>query len=59
MGYTVVHDRGGAPERAVVIATTPDGRRCVAASTDTDLVTAMLADEWVGREVHVTGSVFG
>jgi acetyl-CoA C-acetyltransferase len=57
-GYTVVHDRGGEPERAVVVATTPDGRRCVAESTDTSLATVMTSDEWVGREVRVDGSSF-
>jgi acetyl-CoA C-acetyltransferase len=57
-GYTVVHDRSGSPERAIVVATTPDGRRCVAASTDVDLCAAMVADEWVGRDVHVDRSTF-
>ncbi|MEX1009232.1 MAG: acetyl-CoA acetyltransferase [Acidimicrobiia bacterium] len=57
-GYTVVHDRRGSPERAIIVATTPDGRRCVAASTDLDLAAAMLTDEWVGRDVQVTGSTF-
>jgi acetyl-CoA C-acetyltransferase len=57
-GYTVVHDRSGNPERAIVVATTPDGRRCVASTTETDLATAMVADEWVGRDVEVDGSTF-
>jgi acetyl-CoA C-acetyltransferase len=54
-GYTVVHRRDGTPERAVVIATTPDRRRCVAASEDSDLATAMTTEEWVGREIRVRG----
>ena len=54
-GYTVVHSRAGEPERAIVVATTADGRRCVAASTDTDLAAAMVHEEWCGRDVHVTG----
>ena len=31
-GYTVVHSRAGEPERAIVVATTRDGRRTVAAT---------------------------
>jgi acetyl-CoA C-acetyltransferase len=57
-GYTVVHSRTGEPERAIVVATAPDGRRTVAATTDTDLAAAMLADEWCGRDVQVAGSAF-
>jgi acetyl-CoA C-acetyltransferase len=58
-GYTVVHSRAGEPERAIVVATTlRDGRRAVAASTDTDLAAAMLDDEWCGRDVQVAGSTF-
>ena len=58
-GYTVLHSRAGEPERAIVVATTlRNDRRAVAASTDTDLAAAMLADEWCGRDVHVTGSTF-
>ena len=50
-GYTVVHSRAGEPERAIVVATTPDGRRTVAATTDTDLAAAMVGEEWCGRDV--------
>ena len=57
-GYTVVHSRAGEPERAIVVATTPDGRRTVAATTDTDLAAAMVGEEWCGRDVHVTGNTF-
>lgn len=57
-GYTVMHSRAGVPERAIVVATTPDGRRTVAASADTHLATAMVDDEWCGRDVQVTGSAF-
>jgi acetyl-CoA C-acetyltransferase len=57
-GYTVVHDRSGNPERAIVVATTPDSRRCVASTTEPDLAAAMDADEWVGRDVHVDGSTY-
>jgi acetyl-CoA C-acetyltransferase len=57
-GYTVVHDRDGAPERAVVVATTPAGTRCVAANTDADTITDMVTDEWVGRDIDVRGSTW-
>jgi acetyl-CoA C-acetyltransferase len=57
-GYTVVHSRDGEPERAMVVATTDDGGRCVAASTDAALATAMVTEEWVGRDVEVTGAEF-
>jgi acetyl-CoA C-acetyltransferase len=57
-GYTVVHDRDGAPERAIVVATTPAGTRCVAANSDVDAATDMVGHEWVGRDVHVRGSVW-
>ncbi len=57
-GYTVVHSRDGAPERAIVVATTADGRRCVASTADTDLAAAMVHEEWCTRDVHVTGSTF-
>jgi acetyl-CoA C-acetyltransferase len=57
-GYTVVHSRAGEPERAIVVASTHDGRRAVAASTDTDLAAAMVGEEWCGRDLQVTGSAF-
>ena len=57
-GYTVVHSRDGRPQRAIVVATTASGRRCVAASTDDTLGAAMVTDEWVGRDVEVAGSEF-
>ena len=57
-GYTVMHSRDGEPERAIVVATKSDGRRCVASGTDTDLAAAMVHEEWCTREVHVTGNTF-
>jgi acetyl-CoA C-acetyltransferase len=57
-GYTVVHSREGRPERAIVIATTVDGRRCVAANTDDANIGAMVSEEWVGRDVDVDGAQF-
>ena len=56
-GYTVAH-AAGEPVQAVVVATTGDGRRCVATSSDVDLLPAMVTDEWVGRAVEVRGNDF-
>jgi acetyl-CoA C-acetyltransferase len=52
-GYTVVHDRAGAPERAVAACLVPDGRRAWAISTHPDLLGAMVAEEFCGRPVRV------
>jgi acetyl-CoA C-acetyltransferase len=57
-GYTVVHDRDGAPQRAIVVATTPSGARCVAANPDVDVAREMVAEEWVGRDVRVRASTW-
>jgi acetyl-CoA C-acetyltransferase len=54
-GYTVLHARDGTPERAIAVATTPAGERCVAASSDAAVVAALATDDWVGRDVHVHG----
>jgi acetyl-CoA C-acetyltransferase len=56
-GYTVAH-AAGEPVQAVVIATTADGRRCVATSSATEVLPSMVADEWVGRTVEVRGNEF-
>ena len=52
--YTVVHARDGAPEKAFAALRLPDGRRGWATSTDTELMAAMEAEEWVGRDVTGT-----
>jgi acetyl-CoA C-acetyltransferase len=57
-GYTVLCARDGTPERAVAVATTAERRRCVAANADAAIAAAMVADEWVGRDVRVRGSTF-
>jgi acetyl-CoA C-acetyltransferase len=57
-GYTVVHDRDGVPQRAIVVATTAAGTRCVAANDDVDVAADMVAAEWVGRNVDVRGSTW-
>jgi acetyl-CoA C-acetyltransferase len=52
--YSVVHDRSGDPQWALVVADLPDGRRCYARVVDVELLQAMETDEWVGREVELT-----
>jgi acetyl-CoA C-acetyltransferase len=56
-GYTVAHVKG-APVYATVLARTESGERCVARCDDADLAAAMVADEWCGRTVTFTGSLF-
>ncbi|HXY91521.1 MAG TPA: acetyl-CoA acetyltransferase [Acidimicrobiia bacterium] len=57
-GCSVVHARDGTPERALVVATTDEGRRCVAASVDPSIARDMVDEEWVGRRVRVEGTAF-
>jgi acetyl-CoA C-acetyltransferase len=51
--YTVVHDRAGAPERAVAACLLPDGRRTWAVGSAPHLLSAMLAGEGCGQPVTV------
>ena len=50
--YTIAHARGGEPEWGLVIADV-DGGRAYGRVEDPDLLGAMEAEEWVGREIHV------
>jgi len=47
--YTVVYDRGGEPERAVLALITDDGRRAWAAVTDADDMRSLVEEEGCGR----------
>jgi acetyl-CoA C-acetyltransferase len=49
--YTVMHDRDGAPEQAIVTALLADGRRAWGTSDDRAFATEMCDGEWVGREI--------
>ncbi len=51
--YTVMHDRGGAPELAIAACRLGDGRRAWATSTDPGTTTAMTTGEWVGGTVAI------
>ncbi len=52
--YTVAFDKGD-PAQGFVIAEAADGRRCVASSTDTDLIADMIANDWCDRKVTMNG----
>ena len=52
-GYTVACAEGS-PVRAIAIATTPGGRRCIVTSTDSDVIASMITTEWVGQTIEVT-----
>ena len=50
--YTVAHGRDGAPEWGLAICDV-DGGRAYGRIEDTDVLTAMETEEWVGRPVHL------
>lgn len=53
-GYTVMHDREGAPELGIVALRTPDGSgRTWGKATAADEIAALLAEEHVGRTATV------
>lgn len=52
-GYTVMHDRGGAPEAGVFALRTPDGGRTWGTARDADVLTALLTEEHVGRPASI------
>ncbi len=52
-GYTVMHDRDGAPELAIAALRTPDGRRTWGTSKDPVLLGDAEAEELVGRAAEV------
>lgn len=48
--FTVLHGRDG-PERALMTALMPDGRRALGGTTDPAVIDAMATEEFVGRAV--------
>ena len=54
--YTVMHDRTGAPERAIVSCLLADGRRAWGVSDEAEVTGPLLIGEWVGTEVTLTPS---
>ena len=57
VSYTVTPE-DMVPARVVILAQTPDGRRCVAASEDSALATAATVGEFIGTPVQVRGGSF-
>ncbi|MFM9002045.1 MAG: hypothetical protein ACKOKA_00205, partial [Acidimicrobiaceae bacterium] len=49
--FTVMHDRDGQPETAIAATLLKDSRRAWATSTDSQVVKALCAGEWVGQQV--------
>jgi acetyl-CoA C-acetyltransferase len=54
--YTVMHDRGGNPERLVASALLQDDRRAWIVSDDRDVAASFIDGEHVGRRVRLRGS---
>jgi acetyl-CoA C-acetyltransferase len=56
-GYTVWHDREGRPDIGIVCGRTADGKRAWAQTPagDTEVLRAMMAEEWVGRAGRIRG----
>jgi acetyl-CoA C-acetyltransferase len=55
--YTVPYD-ALTPARVIVIADTPDGRRCVAVNDDPALAERGTREELIGFDIHVSGGSF-
>jgi acetyl-CoA C-acetyltransferase len=54
--YTVMHDRNGAPERAIASCLLSDGRRAWGVSDEAEVTESFLEGEWVGTTVTLTPS---
>ena len=53
--YTVMHDREGKPDYAIIVARLENGERCWAMTDkDHDLFKAMEKEEFVGKKGRVT-----
>ena len=57
--YTVAHGRDGAADWGLLITDLDDHIRAYARVEDTDLLTALEAEEWVGRPVHLEATDAG
>jgi acetyl-CoA C-acetyltransferase len=51
--YTVMFDRGGAPDRSIASCLLADGRRAWGTSDASEVTAAMCEGEWVGRTVDL------
>jgi acetyl-CoA C-acetyltransferase len=54
--YTVMYERGGAPQQTIAACRLPDGRRAWATSTEPGTCAALTDGEWVGRTVRIIGT---
>lgn len=53
--YTVLHERGGRPERAPVTALLEDGTRALAVVSDPDAMVSLMETEGCGRPIRLLG----
>ncbi|NKQ56764.1 acetyl-CoA acetyltransferase [Amycolatopsis sp. K13G38] len=51
--WTVVHDRGGAPETAFLAVRTPEGARTLAVNREPETLATLVSDEMAGAPVAV------
>ena len=58
-GYTVAHGRDGTPQWGLLITDLEDATRAYTRVEDADLLTALEAEEWVGRPVHLETTAAG
>ncbi len=56
--YTVAFDRGQ-PVQGIVVGDAPAGVRCLATTSDPELIADMLAGDWCGETVIVDGATIG
>jgi acetyl-CoA C-acetyltransferase len=58
--YTVMHDREGTPDYAIIAARLDNGKRCWAQTQkDEDFFSAMEREEFIGRKGAITAGVTG
>jgi acetyl-CoA C-acetyltransferase len=60
--YTVVYERDGSAEAAVISALTPDGERAVIRTPDREVIDAIIADDRTGWDISIGPSqrlIFG
>jgi acetyl-CoA C-acetyltransferase len=55
--YTVVYDRSGSPERALMACLKPDGRRAWAVSTDPETMERLTTEEMIGKPLNIANQV--
>lgn len=56
-GYTVLHEKGGAP-RGIVVADVEPGKRIIVAADDPEITRRMETEDFCGRIIHAAGAAF-